>query len=139
MQLAQLMFVQLLRAHLADTGALPASWLRALGDARLAPALRLMHADPGRTWQLEELARAAAMSRTTFALRFKNAAGVPPLTYLLNWRMRIAERSLHDENTSLSELAQSLGYASESAFSNAFKRITGTAPSRYRQAARQPI
>ena len=135
-QLAQLMFVQLLRAYLADADALPAGWLRALGDARLAPALRLMHSDPGRQWQLEDLASAAAMSRTTFALRFRTAAGVPPLTYLLNWRMRLAERALRDGNATMAELATSLGYTSESAFSNAFKRTTGIAPKPYRDAAR---
>jgi transcriptional regulator GlxA family with amidase domain len=58
----------------------PAGWLRTLADERLAPALRLMHADPARPWQLEELARTATMSRTTFASRFKAMAGVPPLT-----------------------------------------------------------
>ena len=114
-QLAQLMFVQLLRAHLADSGSLPAGWLRALADARIAPALRLMHGDPGRAWQLEELAKAVAMSRTTFALRFKTVAGVPPLTYLLNWRMHIAERALREQNVPMATLAQSLGYTSESA------------------------
>lgn len=135
-QLAQLMFVQLLRAHLAESESFPAGWLRALRDASIAPALRLMHGDPGRQWQLEELARAAAMSRTTFALRFKTVAGVPPLTYLLNWRMRIAERALREENTPVSALALSLGYTSESAFSNAFKRTNGMAPKRYRDAVR---
>jgi AraC-like DNA-binding protein len=135
-QLAQLMFVQLLRAYLADSGPLPAGWLRALADPRLAPALRLMHSDPGKPWQLAELARAVAMSRTTFTLRFKTVVGVPPLTYLLNWRMRIAERSLRVDNTSLASLALSLGYTSESAFSNAFKRTVGMAPKRYRDSVR---
>ncbi|MGA9721532.1 MAG: AraC family transcriptional regulator [Candidatus Binatus sp.] len=93
-QLAQLLFVQILRAHLETSGPLAAGWLRALGDQRIAPALRLMHGDPGRSWQLEELAKAAAMSRTTFALHFKTAAGVAPLTYLTGWRMRLAERAL---------------------------------------------
>lgn len=131
-QLAQLMFVQLLRAWLADAGPMPAGWLKALVDPRIAPALRLMHSDPGRPWQLEELARSVAMSRTTFALRFKTVVGVPPLTYLLNWRMRIAQRCLREDNTPLSSLALSLGYTSESAFSNAFKRTVGMAPKRYR-------
>ncbi|MFZ6647977.1 AraC family transcriptional regulator [Undibacterium sp. TJN25] len=135
-QLAQLMFVQLLRAYLTDADALPAGWLRTLGDARLAPALRLMHGDPAHQWQLEELANAAAMSRTTFALRFRTAAGVPPLTYLFHWRMRLAERALRDGNATMAALAASLGYTSESAFSNAFKRTTGMAPKRYRDAAR---
>ena len=81
-QLAQLLFVQILRAHLETSAPLAAGLLRAISDPLLAPALRLMHHDPGHPWQLHELAHAAAMSRTTFALRFKEAAGVPPLTYL---------------------------------------------------------
>ena len=56
-QLAQLLFIQVLRAHLKTSSLMPAGWLRALGDPRLAPALRLMHGDPGRDWHLEELAR----------------------------------------------------------------------------------
>jgi AraC-like DNA-binding protein len=138
-QLAQLMFVQVLRAYLADADALPAGRLRALADERIAPALRLMHADPGRPWRLEELARAAAMSRTTFAQRFRTVAGVPPLTYLLDWRMSLARRALRDGETSVSALAQKVGYTSESAFSNAFKRTTGIAPRRYRDAARSVV
>jgi AraC-like DNA-binding protein len=86
--------------------------------------------------QVAQDANAAAMSRTTFALRFKTVAGVAPLTYLLRWRMRLAERALRDGNTLVSELAASLGYTSESAFSNAFKRAIGTAPKRYQTALR---
>jgi AraC-like DNA-binding protein len=135
-QLAQLMFVQILRAHLANSDSFPPGWLRAVTDKRLAPALRLMHGDPGRCWQLSELARAVGMSRTTFALRFRLAAGVPPLTYLSEWRMRLAKRALHEGNTPVSVLAFSLGYTSESAFSNAFKRTIGVAPKRYRAVSR---
>jgi AraC-like DNA-binding protein len=135
-QLAQLMFVQVLRVHLATSGSAAVGWLRALGDERLAPALRLMHSEPGRSWQLGELAKAAAMSRAAFALRFKTIVGVAPLTYLLGWRMRLAERALREGNTRVSELAVSLGYTSESAFSNAFKRTTGTAPKRYQSVFR---
>ncbi|MET9310585.1 AraC family transcriptional regulator [Kribbella sp. NPDC003505] len=133
---AHLLFLEALRACLTEADALPAGWLRAIADERIAPALRLMHDQPGRAWQLEELARAAAMSRTTFAERFRSVAGVPPLTYLLNWRMRLAERALRDEDTPLAALAHSLGYTSDSAFSNAFKRVNGIAPRRYREAAR---
>jgi AraC-like DNA-binding protein len=134
--LAQLMFVQVLRVCLADADGLPPGWLRALADERLAPALRLMHADPAHPWQLEELARAASMSRTAFAVRFRETAGVPPLTYLLNWRMSLAARALRQDSAPVAVLARSVGYSSESAFSNAFKRTTGVAPRRYRDAAR---
>lgn len=134
-QLAQLLFIQILRAHLLTGSLLPAGWLRALSDARIAPALRLMHGDPGRSWSLTELAKASAMSRTTFAFHFKAVAGVAPLTYLTEWRMRLAERALREESVPVAVLAHSLGYTSESAFSNAFKRMTGNAPKRYRIAA----
>ncbi|WP_152971094.1 helix-turn-helix transcriptional regulator, partial [Rhizobium ecuadorense] len=70
----------------------------------------------------------------SFALRFKTVAGVAPLTYLTRWRMRLAERELREGSMPVSALALSLGYTSESAFSNAFKRMTGMAPRRYRVA-----
>ncbi|QDY77953.1 AraC family transcriptional regulator [Streptomyces qinzhouensis] len=136
--LAQLLLVQVFRTFLtsANADAYPTGWLRALADERIAPALRLIHGDPAHPWTLTELARAAAMSRTTFAQRFKETAGVPPLTYLCAWRMRLARHTLRREDTSVSSIAASLGYRSESAFSNAFKRTTGLSPRRYRDAAR---
>jgi AraC-like DNA-binding protein len=136
-QLAQLMFVQLLRAHLAASARLPVGWLRAIRDERLAPALRLLHAEPGRDWKLPELARAVGMSRTAFAVHFKATAGIAPLAYLTTWRMRLAERTLREEDATVSEIAASLGYTSESAFSSAFKRVTGSAPRHYRQRSRE--
>jgi len=137
-QLAQLLFVQVLRAHLKRSGHLGTGWLHAVSDPRIAPALGLMHSDPARPWHLEELAKACAMSRTTFASHFKAVCGVPPLTYLMQWRMRLAERALSRDNTAVALVAESLGYTSESAFSNAFKRVTGRSPTGYRK-ARCPV
>jgi len=134
-QLSQLLFIQILRAHL-KTSTPMTGWLRALSNPRIAPALRLMHGDPARSWHLDELASACSMSRTTFASHFKTSAGVAPLTYLAEWRMRLAERRLRDGNTPVAVVAGSLGYSSESAFSNAFKRMTGHSPSGYRHLAR---
>lgn len=138
-QLAQLLFIQILRAHLKTAETMPAGWLRAMADPRIAPALRLMHADPARSWHLDELADACAMSRTTFAFRFKAAAGIAPLTYLTEWRMRLAERTLREDATPIATIARSLGYASESAFSNAFKRVTGSSPKACRNAVQLPV
>jgi AraC-like DNA-binding protein len=104
-------------------------WLRALGDKRLAPALAGLHADPRRAWNLEDLAQEAGMSRTSFVVHFRQVMGVPPLTYLSNWRMHLAERDLRAG----ASVAEAIGYTSESAFSHAFKRTTGTAPGRYRK------
>lgn len=131
-QLAQLLCVQIIRSYLEASGPQVAGWIKALGDERIAPALRLMHREPGRAWKLSELAREAAMSRTGFAVRFKAIAGIPPLTYLQNLRMRFAEHELRESSISVAELSRSLGYSSESAFSTAFKRSFGMAPQRYR-------
>ena len=135
-QLAQLFLIKILRAHLTSPGTMPPGWLRAIGDERIAPALRLIHDDPARAHDLDALARAARMSRTRFAVRFKAVAGVAPLTYLTAWRMHLAQRALRDEDVSIVALAESLGYASDSSFSNAFKREIGVAPRSYRAAAR---
>lgn len=132
-QLTQLLFVQVVRAWAAAADELPTGWVRAAADDRLGPALQLMHADVGRNWSISELAAACAMSRSSFADRFTKIAGVPPVTYLFRWRMRHAERALTDGSASITELATSLGYRSESAFSVAFKRWCGIAPSRFRQ------
>lgn len=135
-KLAELLFVQILRAHVASTKTLPASWMRATTDDRIVRALKLVHDAPGRAWSVDELARAAAMSRTRFAVRFKAVAGIAPLEYLTEWRMQLARQRLRDGDSSIAELASTLGYASESAFSNAFKRVVGTAPRNYRNEAR---
>jgi AraC-like DNA-binding protein len=132
--LAQLMFVEMLRVHLGTAAQIPSGWLRAIGDRRLAPALRLMHGDPGRAWRLDELAAASAMSRTAFCVQFRSIAGMAPLTWLTQWRMRLARQALIDEKTPIAVLAAKLGYASESAFSSAFKRVAGMSPSDYRRA-----
>ncbi|WP_457148444.1 cupin domain-containing protein [Mycobacterium sp. URHB0021] len=88
-QYSQLLVLAVLRAYIAEADELPVGWLRVLADERLRPAVRLMHAEPGKPWRLKELARAAAMSRTSFAERFRVVAGVPPLAYLNTWRMQL--------------------------------------------------
>ena len=137
-QHGQLLVLEMLRAYV-DQAELPPGWLRLLTDERLRPALALMHAEPGKPWRLDELARAAAMSRTSFAERFRTVAGVPPLTYLNRWRMQLAQRALRDGDVRVGSLASELGYASESAFSTAFKREVGESPLRYRYRVRDEL
>ena len=131
-QLAHLMFIHILRDHFETSAPHAPGWLRAVSDQRLAPALQLIHADPARSWQLAELAKASAMSRATFAAYFKTTAGLSPVAYLTTWRMHLAKRALQETDTTMGALAQSLGYGSESAFSTAFKRITGSSPRSFR-------
>ncbi len=135
--LAKLLFVEALRLHIESEEIGRSGWLTALDDRRISIALRAIHADPSHSWNLEELAKLSGMSRTSFAVRFREEVGVPPLTYVLNWRMRLAERELSETDHSVADIAWSLGYGSESAFSNAFSRATGCSPGRFRKEAMQ--
>ena len=135
--LAKLLFVEALRLHIESEEIERSGWLTALDDRRISIALRAIHADPSHGWNLEELAKLSGMSRTSFAVRFRDMVGVPPLTYVLNWRMRLAERELSETDHSVADIAWSLGYGSESAFSNAFSRATGCSPGRFRKESMQ--
>jgi AraC-like DNA-binding protein len=128
--LANMVLVQILRVHLAS-GVHAPGWLGALADPKIGAALGLMHADIARRWKIEELASAVAMSRTTFTERFKALVGLPPLNYLIRWRMAVAGGALRT-GKSLSEIAESVGYGSDTAFNSAFKRTTGRSPGRSR-------
>ncbi|WP_445680103.1 AraC family transcriptional regulator [Radicibacter daui] len=130
--LAHILFVNVLRAHMERQEDAASSWLRGLTDPRIARALLALHEAPAERWTLERLAGTAGMSRTAFALRFKALVGRPPLDYLQHWRMRLAARALADRQRRLSEIAEAVGYESESALSAAFKRVMGMAPRDYR-------
>lgn len=129
-QLATLLLVQALRVHLAD-GPQGVSWLSALADRQMAAALGAMHESPGAPWTVQSLAERAGMSRTSFALRFKETVGTAPLEYLTRWRMRVACDRLERSKEPISAIGQALGYESQSAFSLAFKRVMGCSPGQY--------
>jgi AraC-like DNA-binding protein len=136
--LAQLLFVELIRVWQQQAEAMAPGWLQALGDRRIGAAIRLLHADPSRNWRLRDLAEASGMSRSNFALRFREVSGMSPLDYLLRWRMRLGAKALRSGSQPISAISYSLGYQSESAFSNAFKRINGVAPLQYRREYVEP-
>ena len=136
--LAHLMLVQALRLHLASGGA---GWLSALGNKKMSAVITAMHKEPARRWTLEALAELSGMSRTTLAVRFKEAVGMPPMEYLRRWRMLLAGSSLTTADQSVSTIAPMLGYESDSAFSTAFKKVMGVSPRQYsrrEQAANRP-
>ncbi|MEU3786788.1 AraC family transcriptional regulator [Streptomyces sp900129855] len=108
-------------------------WAAALRDPATASALQAIHADPSRQWTVEELAAHAGLSRPALARRFTTLLGQPPLSYLTWWRMTIAARLLRESDAPLATVANNVGYTSEFAFANAFKRAHGTAPGRYRK------
>jgi AraC-like DNA-binding protein len=130
-QLAYMMLVQALRLHLAEGLSGGVGWLFALADKQMSAAINSMHDDPAHRWTLQELAERAAMSRSTFALKFKQTVGESPMEYLTRWRMLLAGDKLANSSDSISVIALSLGYESESAFSTAFKRVMGCSPRQY--------
>jgi AraC-like DNA-binding protein len=129
--LAYTMLIQALRLHLADGVKGSVGWLFALADNQISAAIHAMHGDPAHRWTLRNLAEQAGMSRSVFALRFKQKVGLSPMEYLTRWRMMLAGDRLMHSGDAVSAIALSLGYESESAFSTAFKREMGCSPRQY--------
>lgn len=130
-QLASMVLVDALRLQLADREDVKVGWLSALADKRMRAAINAMHEAPERRWTLHDMARQAAMSRTVFALKFKELVGVSPMEYLRRWRMTLAaDRLIHSRET-LSAIGLALGYESEKSFSTAFKRVMKCSPRQY--------
>jgi AraC-like DNA-binding protein len=129
--LAHMMLVQALRLHLAEGLKGGVGWLFALADKQMSAAINAMHDDPAHRWTLQELAERAGMSRSTFALKFKETVGASPIDYLTRWRMLVAGDGPANSSDPISVIARSLGYESESAVSTAFKRVMGCSPRQY--------
>jgi AraC-like DNA-binding protein len=133
-RLVEVLLVEALRTTRKE-GA-PPGLLRGLGDARLAIAMREMHADPARSWTVAALAKKAALSRSAFFERFTRAVGMAPMEYLMAWRMALAKDLLRREGVALEEVAGRVGYSSASTFSTAFSRHVGQPPGRFARACR---
>lgn len=128
-RLVEMLLVEAMRSTTA--GGAPPGLLRGLGDERLARALKLMHAHIDRPWTVDQLAKAAALSRTGFFERFARIVGMAPMEYLLSWRMEVAKDLLERQELNVSEIAERVGYSSTSAFSVAFSRRVGVPPSQF--------
>jgi len=133
-RLVEVLLIEALRAAPAEHA--PPGLLRGLADERLAPAIRQMHSHVGRSWTVALLARSAALSRSAFFERFTRTVGLPPMEYLLAWRMSVARDLLRKEDVSVGEVAERVGYGSASTFSTAFSRHVGRPPRRYRASVR---
>ncbi len=130
--LERLLEVLLIEALRSGTETTPAPGLaRGLGDERLAAALHAMHARPERPWTVVDLANEAALSRSAFFARFNRIVGLPPMEYLLAWRMALAKQLLRNRNLGVDQVAERVGYGSASTFSVAFARHAGMPPARY--------
>jgi AraC-like DNA-binding protein len=136
-RLVDVLFIHVVRGWLAGQPEGRAGWLGAVRDAQVGRALALMHGEPQRAWAVDALAAEVACSRATFARRFRELVGEPPLVYLTRLRMDVAARLLRESEGSLSEIAGRVGYASEFAFNRTFHRVRGVPPGRYREQSRE--
>jgi len=133
-RLLEIILVECLRQQPTGLAERRRGLLAGLADAQIGGALRIMHEDVRLPWTVAELARRVGMSRSSFAARFSEIVGSPPIDYLLNWRMTLAKAALTSANKPMAEIAELAGYQSVSAFSTAFSRATGCSPTTYSRA-----
>src|SRR6202012_3553243 len=130
-RLAEVLFIQVLRAHIASGPERNKGWLRAIFDRQIGPALSAVHDRVNTAWTVESLAEAAGMSRSAFAARFKELLRQTPLEYVTEWRVQKGKKVLKKHGKKLIDVARSVGYESDAAFSKAFKRVVGANPGEY--------
>ena len=131
-RLTELLFIQVIRVWIDQQAEASTGWVAALRDQPISTALGLIHQSPERGWKVEELAEAVALSRSAFSARFTQLVGEPPIKYLTRWRMHRATRLLKND-VKVETIAKLLGYESDVAFRQAFKREVGIPPARYRK------
>ncbi len=131
-RLAEVLFVQMVRAYIAQAEA-PPGMLAAIADKQIGAALRLMHQAPQQPWTLAALAQRVGMSRSAFAARFNQLVGQTPMQYLTFWRMQKARELLSETRLSTGAIAEQVGYQSEASFGKVFKKTVGTGPGAYRR------
>lgn len=132
-RLLEVLLIEALRSGMETTSASGLS--RGLGDERLAAALHALHARPEHPWTVADLAAEAALSRSAFFARFNRIVGLPPMEYLLAWRMALAKQLLRNRELRIDQVAERVGYGSASTFSVAFARYAGMPPARYARTA----
>lgn len=120
-RLSELLFTYAIRQHLKDKPD-ESGILRIYNNSHLTKAVQCIHKNPEKNWTLENLAKEAGCSRTLFAESFKSVSGWTPGQYLVWWRMQIAW-SLLNRGELVSQVAEKVGYQSESSFSRAFSKM----------------
>jgi len=128
----EMLLVEALQIH-GKTHDLSPSWLAATSDQVLNRALQHLHADPSRSWTVAALASEAHTSLSVLDERFKAILRKPPVRYLTELRMQRAADTLARTDEKIARVAQAAGYGSEEAFSRAFKKHVGFAPSAWRE------
>jgi AraC-like DNA-binding protein len=133
LRLSELLFIEAVRNYSQTLGDQEGGWLKGFADPHVGRALALIHSRVGNPWSVESLAREVGLSRSAFIDRFSTLVGMPPIRYLTMWRLQTAKLNLFETNMAIGQLASSVGYESEEAFSRAFKREFGLSPARWRE------
>lgn len=131
-RLTELLFIEVLRRHMAALPPATIGWLGALNDPMVGRALQVLHADPALPWTVASLVRQLGTSRSVLATRFNRLLGESPMHYLTRWRLQLAAQRLRDGTDSIATIAEQVGYESEAAFNRAFKRHAGDPPAAWR-------
>jgi AraC family transcriptional activator of mtrCDE len=121
LKMSEVIFAQAIRTFIYDQGKERVG-LAGFTDPNLSRALNAFHRQPAEVWSVEDLAKEAGLSRTSFAQKFSQKMGLTPMQYLTSWRMQIARQGLTEQRMSVSDVAAVAGYASESAFTRVFKK-----------------
>jgi AraC-like DNA-binding protein len=133
-KLAEVLIIEVLRLYMSENSERRPGGLAALSDRIVGAALKALHDRPAQAWTLQELARAAGTSRSVLAERFQRMVGSSPIQYLTQWRMTLAADLLRcRSNVPLAQVAEQVGYQTDTAFSRAFRRRFGAPPSAWRR------
>ena len=132
-RISEMLFVHAVRSYLARLDPASSGWLAGLRDRRIGRALALLHATPARDWSLDDLGREVGLSRSALHDRFVELIGLAPMRYLARWRMQLASTLLRSTSANVEAIALDVGYASEAAFTRAFKRAAGMPPAAWRR------
>jgi AraC-like DNA-binding protein len=132
-RLAEILFVEALRAYCAECNSADAGWVLALVDPQVGPTLARIHAAPETAWTVAIMAKEAGISRSSFASKFERLVGEPPLQYVTRCRLGKAARLLQTSNSKIPEIAALVGYQSAVAFHKAFKRTYRVGPGEFRK------
>jgi AraC-like DNA-binding protein len=135
-KLSEVLFVETLRAYIAQRPEEHKGWLAGARDSEVAKTLALMHRSPEYPWTLAKLAKEVGTSRTVLAQRFRHYFCEPPIVYLTRWRLRLGAEMLYSTNHTVAQIAAQVGYESEASFNRAFKRQFEVPPARYRSQLR---
>lgn len=132
LKMSEAILAQAIRSFIESSTA--GGWgLGGFSDKNLCRSLDAFHKAPAFGWTVKTLANVAGMSRTSFAVLFQKTMAMTPMEYVTSWRMEIAKKALKQPGNSLTDAAESAGYASDSAFTRAFKKETGITPAAFRK------